>query len=69
MSDEKNALLFNELVEELKAANRIIINALNIMTQDQLDEWGVVNDRDDVSLNGVTRNSRREQVLAKAGAK
>ncbi len=48
-----------DLLAELKAAHTIIRNALAVMTTEQKVRWGVLNDRDGVSGEGVTRANER----------
>lgn len=56
-----------ELLSELKAAHRIIMNALNIMTNEQKHEWGERNERDGVKDGmAVTREEVRRLAIAKA---
>jgi hypothetical protein len=56
-----------DLLHELKLANKIIINALNIMTEDQKREWDEANTRDDLKDGwALTRNHSREVAIAKA---
>lgn len=55
-----------EMLRELQAAHQIIKNALAVMTDDQKEEWGRLNDRDGVEAAGVTRYHERAAVLAKA---
>ena len=56
-----------ELLRELQAAHQIIRNALAVMTVEQKEEWGRLNERDGVDGEGVTRANEREAVIAKAG--
>ncbi|MDR3386906.1 MAG: hypothetical protein P4L92_07620 [Rudaea sp.] len=56
-----------ELLAELRAAHRIIRNALNLMTTDQKMQWSDANDHDGVHGEGVTRAHERAAVIAKAG--
>lgn len=59
-----------ELLTELEIANKIIINALNIMTNEQKDQWALKNANDGLLQgSGVTRNHERELVLRKATGK
>jgi len=59
-----------ELLEELKKANQIIINALNVMSQEQVVKWGEKNDHDGLKDGwAVTRNNAREAVIRKAEGK
>lgn len=56
-----------ELLHELKLANQIIINALNVMTPEQKSAWDELNTRDDLKDGwAVTRNGAREAIIAKA---
>ncbi len=56
-----------ELLAELKFANRIIINALNVMSIEQKEKWDELNTRDGVKDGlALTRNNKRELVIAKA---
>lgn len=68
-----NALLISvapELLTELKLANRIIINALNVMTPEQKHAWDELNTHDGLKDGwALTRNSAREAVIAKAEGK
>lgn len=55
------------LLIELKAAHQIILNALNIMDEDQKREWSDRNERDGVKDGwAVTREEARRSVIAKA---
>lgn len=55
-----------DLLRELQAAHQIILNALAVMTAEQKEEWGRLNDRDGVEGEGVTRYSERVAVLTRA---
>lgn len=55
-----------DLLAELKAAHRIIRNALAVMTTTQKAAWGERNDSDGCDGEGVTRANEREAVIAKA---
>jgi hypothetical protein len=55
-----------ELLDELKKANRIIRNALQIMTSEQSTQWGQDNARDGVDSEGITRRYERDAAIAKA---
>jgi hypothetical protein len=55
-----------ELLSELRAANQIIRNALQIMTIAQKNEWARANARDDVNGEGATRAHERAVVIARA---
>lgn len=56
-----------ELLEELKAAHQIIMNALNIMSADQKNQWSEKNERDGVKDGwALTRVHKREATIAKA---
>lgn len=58
--------LLKEL-KELKLANKIIINALNVITTDQKKAWDELNTRDDLKDGlALTRNNASESVIAKA---
>jgi len=66
---EANAILMAaapELLRELCAAHQIIRNALAVMTVEQKEEWGRLNERDGVEGEGITRANEREAVIAKA---
>lgn len=56
-----------DLLHELKLANKIIMNALNVMTTDQKLAWDEMNARDDLKDGwALTRNKARESAIAKA---
>lgn len=57
-----------DLLGELRAAHLIIRNALNLMTTDQKLDWGLLNARDGVEGEGITRANERAAVIARAGA-
>lgn len=59
--------LERDLLAELKAAHLIIRNALAVMTTEQKLRWGVLNERDGVSGEGVTRAHERFEVIERAG--
>jgi hypothetical protein len=54
-----------DLLHELEKANRIIHNALQLMTPEQTRQWGIDNDRDNVDGEGITRRNERDAVIAK----
>lgn len=54
----------NTLLSELRAAHRIIRNALSIMTTEQKCAWAETNGRDGVDGEGATRANEREAVIA-----
>ena len=54
------------LLRELQAADRIIGNALQIMTQEQKSEWARMNDAADLIESGTTRHHERAAVIAQA---
>lgn len=54
------------LLRELQAADRIISNALQIMTPEQKDEWARMNDAADLIESGTTRHHERAAVIAQA---
>jgi hypothetical protein len=56
-----------ELLAELKAAHIIIRNALAVMTTAQTLQWGTLNERDDVTGEGITRANERMAVIERAG--
>lgn len=56
----------NELLAELRAAHQIIKNALAIMTVEQKQQWGCMNERDSVDGEGVTRANERLAAIQKA---
>lgn len=56
----------NTALQELKAAHRIIQNAMAVMTTAQKSEWGRLNERDGVAGEGVTRANEREAAMARA---
>lgn len=56
-----------DLLKELKLANKIIMNALNVMTADQKLAWDELNTRDDLKDGlALTRNGAREAAIARA---
>lgn len=56
-----------DLLTELEAAHRIIVNALNIMTDEQKSQWSDLNERDGVKDGmAVTREHTRRSNIAKA---
>lgn len=55
-----------ELLRELRAADKIIRNALQIMTPMQKMTWAQRNARDGVDGEGVTRANERKAVLDRA---
>lgn len=71
--DKANARLIAaapELLRELKLANKIIMNALNVMTTEQKLAWDELNTRDDLKDGwALTRNNVREAVIKKAEAR
>ena len=57
----------SDLLKELKLANKIIMNALNVMTADQKLAWDELNTRDDLKDGlALTRNGAREAAIARA---
>lgn len=56
-----------DLLAELQAAHRIIRNALNLMTPEQKNAWGLKNQQDAVDGEGVTRANERAAVIKRAG--
>jgi len=56
-----------DAVTELRAAHRIINNALNLMSAEQKIEWARLNERDGVAGEGTTRANERLEVLVAAG--
>jgi regulator of replication initiation timing len=56
------------LREELRKAHQIIRNALAVMTTEQKDAWGRMNERDMVDGEGITRANEREALLKSTGA-
>ncbi len=55
-----------ELLAELQAAHTIIRNALSLMTPAQKLQWGILNERDGVEGEGVTRANERLELLTRA---
>lgn len=56
-----------ELLEELRAAHKIIQNALNIMTTEQQKAWSDKNELDGIKDGwAVTRENARRLIIAKA---
>jgi len=55
-----------DLLAELKAAHRIIRNALNLMAMEQKIAWAAINERAGVAGEGATRANEREATIAKA---
>lgn len=55
-----------EILQELRHADKIIKNALSIMTPQQKDEWARINELDGCIGEGTTRANEREAVIAKA---
>lgn len=56
-----------DLLHELKLANKIIMNALNVMTSEQKLALDELNYRDDLKDGfAMTRNGAREAVIRKA---
>lgn len=56
-----------ELLYELEKAHKIIQNALNIMTTEQKNRWGEMNEHDGLKDGwAVTREAARRAVIAKA---
>ncbi|WP_213761949.1 hypothetical protein [Caballeronia sp. dw_19] len=53
---------------ELRAAHRIISNALSLMSAEQKIEWALLNERDGVAGEGTTRANERLEVFVAAGA-
>ena len=62
----KKSDTLTKLVNELEKANRIICNALQIMTNEQKAQWGRDNTRDGVDGEGVMRRNERDAAIAKA---
>jgi hypothetical protein len=60
------ATLVTDLLRELQAADRIITNALQLMTTEQKLQWAEANDRDGLVNIGVTRHHERAAVIARA---
>ncbi len=54
-----------ELLAELQAAHTIIRNALSLMTPAQKLQWGILNERDGVEGEGVTRANERLELLTR----
>lgn len=54
------------LFDELRAAHKIISNALQIMTIAQKNQWAIANARTGVDGVGTTRANEREAVIARA---
>lgn len=59
--------LQRELLRELELAHQIIRNALNLMTTNQVFEWGEKNAAAGIDGFGVTRANEREAVIKRAG--
>ena len=66
MTVTDSAKINQELLDELRAAHRIIRNALQIMTTPQKMEWARANARAGVEGEGTTRANEREAVIARA---
>ena len=58
--------LCTDLLRELRAADRIISNALQIMTQEQKTMWATLNAGEDLIECGTTRHLLRAAVIARA---
>lgn len=58
----------NDLLKELKAAHKIIMNAMCVMTTEQKKKWAEENAVDGVDGEGITRAKEREAVIAAAQA-
>jgi hypothetical protein len=56
-----------DLRRELRAAHKIIQNALAVMTTEQKLEWGRLNKIEHVDGEGITRANERAAVIAQAG--
>lgn len=65
-ADEARAGTGRELLAELQAAHTIIRNALSLMTPAQKLQWGILNERDGVEGEGVTRANERLELLTRA---
>lgn len=69
-SPEANARLIAaapELLAELEKANRIIINALNVMTPASRRKWDEKNEKENLKDGwALTRNDAREKAIRKA---
>lgn len=55
-----------ELLAELVAAHRLIVNALQIMTPEQKAAWGRLNEAAGIEGEGVTRYTERAAAIARA---
>ena len=56
------------LLTELKMADRIISNALKIMTPQQKNQWSIANARDGVDGERITRENERNEAIKKEEA-
>jgi hypothetical protein len=62
-----SAPTYAELLAELASAHAIIANALKVTTTSQKLRWGVLNERDGVDGEGITRANERLALIERAG--
>lgn len=55
-----------DLLAELQHAHQIILNAVAVMTPEQLSAWAQENERDGCDGDGATRYHERAEVIARA---
>ena len=68
-TDSNIAFAATDLLHELKKADEIIHNALQLMTSEQKAEWARQNGLDRAAGEGVTRRQERQAVISQAEGK